>query len=76
MELSVINMMSPLTSSPLSLGNLVEEEVECKSQKEWRALQKQDSLNQHELSSYELTEMEAASTGAAWVTSRGSVYVL
>ena len=51
-------------NSPQSSGNLSEEKKDCKSQRRWRTPDEQGAMNQ---GSNELTEIEAASTGCAWV---------
>ena len=58
-----------VTIKSLPPGNPEEEETECKSQRAWKIPEERSPLSQHDQSSYELTETEAA-----WVCARSSRY--
>ena len=56
---------------PRHLGNPLERrQKECKSQRKWRTSRKGEALNQHDQSSYELTETEIHTRGPDEATPR------
>lgn len=68
LEHVALNGMSPLNTSPRSLGDTMEDDAERVQEKDGLEDTKNRSPSQHDQSSYELTETKAVCTGPTQVS--------